>query len=595
MQYDIGKMSDKALCSLIENRFASSDTVWSDIRNIYDQNTAIYDNKAKWLQDIPKKSTKIQKNRIYVDMEAVINALIANPAQINFIPSKDSAEAQEVAKMEEMFFQKKYNDRNFKEVLRMALRNLYFGRLLVIKPFWNARIDDFDARAIDPRKIRISKHAKNEPESEFAIEEITDTIMALCSRFPSKKEEILKRAGLSEEELYIQNPEVTYKEAWIGDYLICKFEDLILEKVRNPYFDWDGVLVTEEEKTQLADATGKDRRALFNQIKLEQPSRKGSDNSGVSPSVSPPTEVSYESYYFNYFDQPRKPYIIATILNNENKPIGRTDMITLASTLQHAIDKRKMDIDENCELVNGIIKVDSTVMTKDDAQAIRYEAKGLLWGKGVATGVSRETGEPLPDMVFKDLLDNEMGIDAIMCASSAFKGERQGQETKAGRLALIQQSFQQLNELIQVVDYASLELFGWCYQLAKTRYTEPKYAKWMGKDGAAKVIGLIQDDFVSGTELTVIPGKSLPQDAEFRFERAQKDVETGIIAPPDYLEEAGYFNPKQLAQNAVLYKQNPAQAVGLDQADMPMPAQPGQFTPQQQAEIQAVMPQEMPV
>ena len=139
-----------------------------------------------------------------------------------------------------------------------------------------------------------------------------------------------------------------------------------------------------------------------------------------------------------------------------------------------------------------------------------------------------------------------------------------------------------LQNRINVLPYDVMgEAFAWAYQLAKTRYTEEHYAKWVGNDQATKILGLIQDDFLTGTEIEVIPGKTLPQDAQFRFERAQNDVNNGIISPVDYLEEAGYQNPKQIAQNAVMYKQNPASAVGIETASMPVPFQPGNLTPEQ--------------
>lgn len=580
---DISKLSDKQISLLVENRWDSSDDIWGTIQNIYEQNTLIYENKATWIKDIPKKKAKTQANRVFVNMESVINTLIANPATINFLPTRISSEAQKLAKDEEMFFQKKFKQINWKETLRMGLRNLYFGRLLVIKAFWNPTLGyagDFDFSARDPRKVRISKHAKNEEESEFVIEEITDTLSAVCKRFPNKKKDIIDILGYSEADIYIKNPEITYKEAWIGDYLVCKYQEIILCKVKNPYFDWDGLLMTKEEMETEKEIIGEDRRSFFQDVKLAQAQRRpeGMETETVS-------EVSTEAYYFNYFDKPRKPYIFATIFNNENKPIGRTDMISLSASLQRGIDKRKQDIDENCELVNGVIIVDSTVMDKSDAQALRFEARGILWGKNVKAGVDRLTGEPLPQMVFDDMIDSRSEIDNIMAASSAFRGEREGQETKAGRLALIEQSFMRLNELVQVVDYVSGEAFAWAYQLSKINYTEEHYAKWLGKDNATQILGFIQDDFLTGTEIEVIPGKTLPQDAQFRFERAQADVAAGILSPIDYMEEAGYPNPKQLAENAVLYKQNPAEAVGLNMGQLPVPFQPGNVTPEQVAEL----------
>ncbi len=607
MKIDISSFSDQEKKELVNNRWMSSSEVWDVVDRIYKQNTAIYSNQSSWLENINyvRKKWVIQANRIFVNMEAVINSLIANPPGINILPSRDGEVAQDFAQKLERFFQKKYLDLNTKEVMRMALRNLYFARLLVIKPFWNPLINDFDFRAIDPRKIRVGKYARKEIDSEFIIEEIEDNLCSVCDRFPKKKDELMKKFGIADEaQLYIKNPDVQYKEAWIQDYVIFKLDNIILGCIKNPYWDWDGILITEEEEKDLSTLEGEGRRNRLQQIKAEQGTRKqemvpppekgllekgidavksfvGMDSNNPEDAEMTEDKVQYKPFYFNYFDFPRKPYIFATIFNNISSPIGRTDMITLSAELQRGIDKRKMDIDENCELANGIVKVDAEVMSKSDAQRIRWETKGIIWGKGVVNGVQRETGGTLPQMVFDDMIDSRSEIDNIMAASSAFRGERQGQETKAGRLALIQQSYLRLNELVQVVDFAYHEMFSWGMQLAKTRYTEYHYAKWMGKEGAREIIELIQDDFETGSELTVIAGKTLPRDDEFKFEQAQNDVEKGYISPVDYLEIAQYDNSKELAKNAVLYQQNPMEAVGIGQEEMPVPFVPGQLTPEQ--------------
>jgi len=585
VKFDISKFNDTQLNELVDSRWSSSSELWDTVSKTYTINTSIYENKANWLQFVPERRKKyqVQANRIFVNTEAVINSLIANPPGLNILPARDGEEAQEFARKLESFFRKKYTDLNIKEVSRMALRNLYFGRLLVIKAFWNPLINDFDFRAVDPRKLRVGKYARKEQESEFAIEEIDDNLCAVVQRFPTQKGELMKKFGITtDDQLYVKNPDVKYKEAWIQDYVIFKLDNIILGKIKNPYWDWDGILITDEEEQQLSEMEGQPRRDFMQAIKLEQEPRKAElqqiqtvpkgevePTDGATPEAEPveqptePTPPKYKPYYFNYFDNPRKPYIFGTILNNENSPIGRTDMITLSSELQRGIDKRKMDIDENCELANGVLKVDASVMNKADAQRIRFETKGIIWGKGVANGVIRETGQALPQMVFDDMLDSRSEIDNIMAASSAFRGEREGQETKAGRLALIQQSYLRLNELVQLMDFVAHEVFSWGMQLAKTRYTEYHYAKWMGKEGAREVIELIQDDFETGSEIKVIAGKTLPVDDEFKFEQAQNDVAAGYISPVDYLEIAQYDNAKDLAKNAITYKINPIAAVSL--------------------------------
>lgn len=633
---DISKLDDVQKAQLVEGRWTSSSELWDVVAKTYQANTAIYSNQSPWLEAIPqrRKQYRVQANRIFVNMEAVINSLIANPPGLNLLPAREGIPAQEFARKMESFLGKKFLDLNTKETMRMGLRNLYFGRIIVIKPFWNPVINDFDYRTVDPRKVRFAKYARKEPDSEFAIEEIDDNLCAVIDRFPSKKVELMKKFGIAEgpnadNDLYVKNPDVKYKEAWVGDSVIFKLDNIILGTIKNPYWDWDGILVTEEEEASFKTLEGEGRRSAFEQIKLEQESRRATIAPATAEAPATPTpaepapidgnqspEVAnqlpienkavdngnppaptgqtapettqapqYKPYFFNFFDNPRKPYIFATIFNNENSPVGRTDMITLSSELQRGIDKRKMDIDENCELANGVLKVDASVMGKSDAQRIRFETKGIIWGKGVKDGVTRETGQVLPQMVFDDMIDSRQEIDNIMAASSAFKGEREGQETKAGRLALIQQSYLRLNELVQVVDYVYREMFCWSMQLAKTRYTEPHYAKWMGKEGARQTIELIQHDIEEGSEVTVIAGKTLPKDDEFKFEQAQNDVEKGFISPVDYLEIAQYDNSKELAKNAVLYQQNPMSAVGLDQSQMPVPFTPGTPTPDQIASI----------
>ncbi len=165
------------------------------------------------------------------------------------------------------------------------------------------------------------------------------------------------------------------------------------------------------------------------------------------------------------------------------------------------------------------------------------------------------------------MIDSRNEIDNIMAASSAFRGEREGQETKGGRLALVDQSYLRLNELVQVIDFVSKEAFEWALQLGKTRYTEYHYAKWVGPDEAKDTIELIQDDFENGLEVTVIAGKSLPVDREFQFEQAQGDFEKGALGLTDYLRISQYDNPKELAKRAVEFKVNPIVSVGFTEQE----------------------------
>lgn len=603
---DLSQFTDQQLSQLVNNRWASSSKIWESVDRIYKRNTAMYDMEyyerdrvPEYIQKTVYRQHRVRSNRIFTNTEAVINSLIANPPKPTLIPNRNTPQSIELAQLQEQYFVNKYDELNCKEVLRKGLRNLYFGRLIVLKPFWNAKTNDFDVVSLDPRKIRVAKYATKEVETEFVIEEVTDNLESVMLKFPEKADALRQKSGVSVDQVALMNPEITYREAWIKDRVIFVYQELVLGNIRNPYWDWDGLLITQEESNQITSLQDKDpmqRKQLMQNVRAQQPQRQQEiqQQGQVAPEQAGQPQIgqsqqqlqemtpnqtepqTYQAYKFNHFDVPRKPYIFATILNNENTPIGRTDFISEASPLQESLDRRKRQLDENAEMMNGWLKVDSEVMSKEDAQKLRYDVTGIVWGKSVKNGVTRETGVALPNFIFDDMVDSRQEIDAIMAASSAFKGVREGQETKAGRLALIDQSFLRLNELVQVVDYCSRELFNWFYQLAKIRYTETHYAKTMGDQGAVKILELQQDDFEDGTEVRVIGGKTLPEDKEFKYERAQNDVKNGIISPLDYFRESGYNNPIEVAKNAVVYKLNPSKAVGLSDQEIqqiqPQPA-----------------------
>jgi len=560
---DIGSMKDAQLKRLLKSRWDSASSLWDTIKSVYDRTTTYYDadpdRVPEHVRTIPAKSHRVRANRIFRNSESVINSIIANPPKPNVIPERGGEGSKSYARRIEKFLVRKYVDLDVKSELRRGLRYLYFSRLVVLKPYWDPKTNDFAVTAIDPRKVRFSPKATKEIESDWAIEEIECGVNALLSQFPEKKADILKQCGMTEEEAYISDRQVTYKESWIGDWVVRTYGEVILGKTKNPYWDWDGILLSDESKMAMEDTK--------NPLPPDFMKNARATDDGKRPEGSEP-------YLFNHFDRPRKPYIFATVLSDEKCPIGRTSFIEQAIPLQESVDRRKRQIDDNARMVNGITKVDSSVMGEAEARKLRYDPEGLIWGKGVVAGVQRETGTPLPSFIFEDMVDSRNEIDNIMAASSAFRGEREGAETKAGRLALIEQSYMGLNELVQVVDFMSSELFNWFVQLVKVNYTETHYLKSMGPDGAYETMEMTRDDLVDGVEIKVISGKTIPEDRRFRFERALGDKD--VLALTDYFEEAGYDDPKGLAMRAVAMKADPFAATGVEPPPPPtIPTVPG--------------------
>lgn len=543
---------DSELIKLIDNRYKDSASLWGKIEEITKTNKAYYDNNPPYLSKLAKKRSKVRSNRIFVNTEAVINSLIANPPSINVIPARDTPESKIIATNIEKYQKQAYQDLDIKEKKRKGLRNLYFSRIVIFKVFWDIENDNYNIRVIDPLKIRIDKDATSERDAKYIIEDVEISVSDLIKMFPDKEKEIIEAVGVKDEkDAFINTKNVVYQEVWIDDVQISRFKDIILHKTKNPYWDWDGVPMSLEQELVFDSLSSTREKKEFLDIVRGQ-------------EIANPVF----SYKFNYFDVPRKPYIFATVFSSEQCPVGSTDLISQVIPLQDDIDETKRNITENARIVNGIVKVDSSVMTQEEAEKLTWQTGGVIYGNGVDTGVKRETGAALPNFVLENLNDSRNQMDDIMAASSAFRGVREGQETRGGRLALIDQSFLRLNEFVQVVDYLDNEIFSWFMQLGKLFFTENHISKVIGINDARETIEISQMDFEDGIKIRVVAGKSLPEDRQFKYEQAQRDYELGIISRKDYLEISGYSNPNQLVKNKLVEELNPPLSAGISDEEI---------------------------
>ena len=568
------------LLKVFDSRWKDSSTLWEKIiQKDFEKNLKTWSNKPEWLGNVPRKQSKTRDNRVFLSTESQINKVTARPFKPAITPANESDEAKEIAMNLQEVFLDAYDTRNIKKSMKRGLRYLHLSRLICMKVFWNTEIDDFDAKVANSKKVRFSKNSTNEEESEFAIEEIDDKkILQLIEQFPDQEEAILKEQRISKDDAIANNPDIIYHEVWIGDGTFWKFKNIILNKRKNPYYDFEGLLITAEEKaeleeiqetttgTEIPEKNGRRRRQMFAKFKENQSQRKqevAESEDGAS---------KYELYLYNHFDKPRKPYIFGTILEIEDRPVGEVTLIEMVTPLQEGVDKRKRQIADNAELMNGVLKVDTdiTTITLADARQIQYDPGGLVYGPGVNQGVSRETGSQLPDMVFNDLQDSRNEIDEIFGTTATLRGSGSDNEkTATGRAILREEGLSRLDEIVSLVDYMGSELYNWWFQMIKVNYTESHFVKVLGGDKSARTIDLMQDDLQDGMEIKIVAGSTLPDDKLFRADRAREDVKDGLIDRVTYLEMAGgYDNPEEIAKKATLSQINPLFTIPLDGEDL---------------------------
>jgi len=559
MPLDIEKLDDRKLGKLIDNRWAESNSLWSEIEKAYKKNKAVWKSDDSTVATIPRRKSKVRDNRAFLAMEHVIANLTGRPSRPNVLPTNGKMESGQIALDLQDLFLEKYKTLRAKKKMRRGLRWLFLSRLMVFKIIWDNDIDNFNITVVDPRRVRFNKKATNSMETDFAIEEIDTTIPDMIERFPEQKEDIIKQIGGKEEDILVANASATYKEAWIGDWAVYKFREKILKKEKNPYWDWEGVYFTNNElrKFETLELPAERKKMLGMARPLRETRAKRANR--------------YQNYLANHFDKPRHPYIFASMLEIEEKAVGETSLMEQITPLQKNVNQRKRQIADNAAMAQGKWKVDTKFVegkTKGEIQAMKADPEGIIYGDGVGTGITIETGRDLPAIVKEDLILSIQEIDAIFGTQQTFRGEGGDKETATGRAILREQSFQRLTEVIDIVDSVHWEIYNWWLQLMKVRYTETHYTKMLGRDRALRIIKTMQDDITDGIDVQVIPGQIMPKDRVYRAERALEGVKNGFMIPLTYFEEAEFDNPMETAKQLEMYKISPFAVLEMDPEDI---------------------------
>jgi|TARA_Y100000310_G_C20679501_1_gene815073 hypothetical protein len=558
---DVTTLEENQQSRLIDNRWREGAELWSKMEKVYKKNKLLWQNNPPWIANHPPKKSKARDNRIFVAMESVISNLTGRPSKPNVLQAKKTPEAAIIAEDLQDFFLAKYKTLGMKKKMRRALRYLFFSRMLVMKTYWDTEIDDFNQKPVNPLKVRFNPKANNINETNYFIEEIETPVLNLIEKFPEQEEFIVSVTGGNKDELTVNNPKILYREAWIGYYVLYQFRNKILKVEPHPYWDWDGIRMIENEREKLEATDGRQRRVIASQIKEHQKFRS---------QEKAQKEFNYESYAFNHLDKPLPPYIFGSILNEQDQPVGETSLIEQAESLQLAIDERKRQFSDNAEMMNGIIKVDTNLTQISKADAIKAKATpgGLWYGPGVSNGVTREVGKELPGFLKDDMIHSTVEVDNLFGTQPTFRGEGGKTETATGRAILREQSFQRMNEMMDLVDDIHEQSYNWWLQFIKVRYTESHFMKSLGIKKAQEVIDLMQDDINEGVEVRVIPGQILPEDRLFKAEKAREDAKAGILDPLSYFELADYDDPQKQVKRLVMFKVNPFSILEMTEEDL---------------------------
>jgi len=425
--------------------------------------------------------------------------------------------------------------------VKKAVRHWALYYLGCLKVGWSQLKNEIDVQVIRPQNLILDPDAMTD-ECEYTGEYLghakEDVAENLIARFP-KKEKLIKDKVNSK-----LGTKLGYTEWWSNDYVFWTMEGEVLDKAKNPHWNYDEDI--EEEVTD-----------EFGQVKKEKKTLFGT----------------------NHFSVRKMPFVFLSVFTLGRTPYDETTLVEQVLSIQDVINKRQRQIDRNADRMNtgGIFSGDA--FTKEQAaqaQDAMNKGKGVWIPRGsVNTAYKRESGEPLPNFIYQSLLDyrnelrNIFGIGGL--SSQGIKSE----ETVRGKI-LVRQTDADRNPLTDHLEQFYDYTFNWFVQLMMVYYDEPHRVS--GSQGGT----FIQNsEFNNPLIVSVKEGSLIPKDPLTKRNEAVDLWASGAIDVLTLMERLDDPNPKESAARLILWKTNP---MAFAQKYTPEISQQLQQVAQQQAE-----------
>ncbi len=416
-------------------------------------------------------------------------------------------------------------DVNVRMTLRQIARfhQLYF--IGVGKVGWSEKTGNVTFQAVRPQKLILDPDSTIENgkyTGKFIGEYRKDTASDLILRFPDKKTEIESVANGK------LGTKIQYIEWWsVGEEpaVFWSMKSLLLGKMKNPHFNYP----TKEKKI---DEYG-------NEVEMD-----------VLPK--------------NHFTSPRIPYTFLSVMNLGNRPFDETNGLYQCLSMQDVVAKRWKQIDRNADNTNnGIIASLDYFEEGQAAQAAEALRNGdvMLQPHGQAgEGIKRDSGQPLPDFIYQNLLDARQRILSVYGVAGSVPSNQQRDKTVRGKM--ISQSSD--NDRIgggftEYLEQVAEQVFNQFVQFMYVYYDEPKMGSIVGKERAREYFTLQSSDFGDvNLDVSVREGSLIPKDSLTKRNEAIDLWQANGIDPVSFYEALDFPSPRETARMLFLWQNNPA-------------------------------------
>lgn len=404
--------------------------------------------------------------------------------------------------------------------------SVYFTAIL--KYGWNSEINDISIQVRNPKNFVLDPDGyiddAGDYKGEYLGERIQSTAEELIKLYPKSKEYITDKVGMK------LGTMVTRTEWWSDKFCFTTFEEEILDKHKNEFFNY------EEDKP-------------------------------------------------NHFAVPKMPYTFLSVFSLQEQPHDFTNNIEQNLANQDSIIETEIQVMKNLRHGNNAIAASTEGFNaetgKEGMQALE-NGDWVLVNGDVSKNIMRIPANPLPNGLLEKLEVSKQTLQGIY-GTQGVTAQPAAEDTTA-RGMILNQSFDNTRiggGVGDSLETVAKSAFNFMLQLYYVFYDEKHYAAIMGNGRAVEYVALTMANEQRRFVVSVIPNSMAPKDETTEQNLATQRWGEKAIDPIGLMKAYNDPDPIASAKALVLWTVNPQQYMATYFPDLQQPQQqaPGQPPP----------------
>lgn len=487
--------------------------LWKDIADDgKDEMKKVWEmNKKFWLGvggEYNKEFSKFHENRIFSGLETFLPILTRQkPEPTIEIERKKELDIEELALVNEAT--EKIQDRlnNLLDLDKIKLKMKTVGRFWSIYQLgismveWDSETDRPTVKILRPDKVLLDTRATIE-EGEYTGEFIgvikVKTAGKMKELFQRKSKEINSKTNGKDGTM------VKYIEWWTNDMVVYELDGVILDKIKNPNWNFDEDLETVDE---------------FGDEEIETIEGK------------------------NHFKSPKMPFSFFSVYNLHNKLYDETGIIQQSIPNQRTVNDRIQQIKKNADNQNNSV-VTYGLDEQQGAKALAVLNGGgmLLFNNKQEQGIERFGGTPLTSDIYNDLNVNKQSIDSNFATNAVTRGENTRDQTVRGKIISKSSDESRIGFIAEYLEQFADSIYNHLTQLIYV------YDEHLKDDLATFDYTLL---------VSVKEGSMIPKDPLTARNEAIDLFNSGAMDILTLYEKLDFDNPKEVAIRTAIYRADP--------------------------------------